>query len=68
MVKEVGQLQGPFEFLEEELDVPAAAVGVGDGLGVGERVLGWEGDASRCYNDPERSRNASQTIESVCYN
>src|SRR5664279_5855372 len=33
VTQEVSQLQGLFEFLEEEFDAPAAAVEVGDGLG-----------------------------------
>ena len=40
VAEEVGQLQGLFEFLEEDLDAPAAAIEVGDGLGAPLQVVG----------------------------
>ncbi len=40
VAEEVGQLQSLFEFLEEDLDAPAAAVEVGDGLGAPLQVVG----------------------------
>ena len=40
VAEEVSQLQGLFEFLEEDLDAPTAAVEVGDGLGAPLQVVG----------------------------
>ena len=40
VAEKVGQLEGLFEFLEEDLDAPAAAVEVGDGLGAPLQVVG----------------------------
>ena len=42
VAEEVGQLQGLFEFFEEDLDAPAAAVEVSDGLGAPRQVVGQE--------------------------
>jgi hypothetical protein len=40
--QEVGQLEGLFEFLEEDFDRPAAAIKIGDGLGAPGDVVGQE--------------------------
>jgi len=40
VAEEVGQLEGLLEFLEEDLDAPAAAIQVGDGLGAPSQVVG----------------------------
>jgi hypothetical protein len=40
--QEVGQLEGLFEFLEEDFDAPAAAIEIGDGLGAPGDVVGQE--------------------------
>ena len=42
VAEKVGQLEGLFEFLEEHLDAPAAAIEVGDGLGAPRQVVGEE--------------------------
>lgn len=40
--QKVGQLEGLFEFLEEDFDAPAAAIKIGDGLGAPGDVVGQE--------------------------
>jgi len=40
--EKVGQLQSLFEFLEEHLDAPAAAIQVGDGLRAPRKIVGQE--------------------------
>ena len=42
VAKEVGQLEGLFEFLEEDFDAPATAIEIGDGLGAPGDVVGQE--------------------------
>jgi hypothetical protein len=42
VAQEVGQLEGLFEFLEEDFDAPAAAIEIGDGLGAPSDVVGQE--------------------------
>lgn len=42
VAEEVGQLEGLFEFLEEDLDTPATAAEVGDGLGAPRHLIRQE--------------------------
>ena len=42
VAEEVGELKGLFEFFEEALDAPAAAVKIGDGLGAPFHIVGEE--------------------------
>ena len=60
VAEEVGQLQGLFEFLEEHLDTPAAAVEIGDGLRAPRHVVGQENHFPEFAVDLDQGGNAAQ--------
>src|SRR5208282_1210315 len=58
--QEVGQLEGLFELLEEDLNAPAAAIEVGDGLGAPDEVVGQKNHFAEFAVDLDQRHYAAQ--------
>ena len=66
MPEEVGQLQRLFEFLEEHLDAPAAAIQIGDGLGAPGQVVGEENHFPQLAVHLDQGHHAAQLDRIGC--
>ena len=60
VAEEVRQVEGLFEFLEEALDAPAAAVEIGDGLGTPLQIIGQENHFAEFAVHLDPGRDAAQ--------
>jgi hypothetical protein len=59
--QKVGQLQGLFEFLEEGLNAPAAAIEIGDGLRAPVKVIGQENHFAQFAVHCHQGHHAAQS-------
>jgi hypothetical protein len=60
VAEEVRQLEGLFDLLEEHLDLPAAAVKVGDGLGAPLQIVGQKNHFPKFAVHLDQSHDAAQ--------